>query len=116
MYLPEPVVRGMLRSIATGCEPRTVVLFDHLQSLVPPAGDDARHAFVGKLGESFLWGTDDALPMLYEEGFRHVKSFTFDELCLSLTGTYDAARGFRERHMVVASTALPRDLAHACIG
>lgn len=80
-----------------------MVLFDHLPSLPPDRTQDERHAFVARLGERFLWGTDDALPLLHEEGFRHVRSTSFDELCLSLTGTYGEARGFRARHMVLAS-------------
>lgn len=112
MYLPELAIRATLRSVATLCEPRTVLLFDHLPSLPKGAADDARHAFVAGLGESFVWGTDDALPLLYEEGFRQVRSVSFDELCLSLTGTYEKERGFGARHLVLASraTELYRDL------
>jgi hypothetical protein len=67
----------------------------------------ASHTCVANLGERFGWGTDDALPMLFEEGFRHVWSLTFDEICLTFTGRYDPERGFHARRMVVASKSPP---------
>ncbi len=107
MYLDEAGIRGTLRTIATACAPRTVLLFDHLPSFPPEAAGDPRHVFLARLGETLRWGTDDALPMLHEEGFRHVQSLTFDELSLAYTGTYDGTRGFHSRRMVVASRATP---------
>jgi hypothetical protein len=41
--------------------------------------------------------------MLYEEGFRHVRSVSFDEITLSFTGTYDRERAFRFQRIVLAS-------------
>ena len=41
--------------------------------------------------------------MLFEEGFRHVQSLTFNEICLTFTGTYEVEHGFHSRRMVVAS-------------
>jgi methyltransferase (TIGR00027 family) len=107
MYLPEVAVRATLRAVSAGCEERTVIFFDHLPSFSNEEGaaGDARHAFVAGLGEGFVWGTDDALPLLCEEGFRQVRSVSFDEICLSLTGTYEKARGFSTRHLVLASRA-----------
>ncbi len=106
-YLPEPAVRATLRSIAMRCDPRTVVIFDHLlkKAMIRDAEiekDDAR-AFVDRLGERVLWGTNDPLPLLHEEGFRHVRSLSFDEACLTLTGTYAREREFRFQRMVIAS-------------
>lgn len=63
--------------------------------------------FVDRLGERIVFGTNDPLPMLYEEGFRHVRSVSFDEACLSLTGTYDRAREFRFQRIVLASRTRP---------
>jgi methyltransferase (TIGR00027 family) len=113
-YLPEVAVRATLRRVATGCDPRSVLLFDHFtRSFVEGAtrggGDQQARALVEELGESFVWGSNDPLPMLFEEGFRHVRSVSFDEACLSLTGTYRRERQFRFQRMVVAScTAPPR--------
>jgi hypothetical protein len=48
--------------------------------------------------------------MLYEEGFRHVRSVSFDEACLTITGTYERGREFFFQRMVLASptpTGLP---------
>jgi methyltransferase (TIGR00027 family) len=107
-YLPEAVVRRTLRRVSEGCHPRTVVLFDHLRK-PRSAGTDESHAFVGDLGEKVLWGTNDPLPMLYEEGFRQVRSLSFDEACLSLTGTYAREREFRFQRIVSASVEASPD-------
>jgi methyltransferase (TIGR00027 family) len=102
-YLREKAIRATLRRIATGCHPRTLVLFDHLRKLRSDRPEGDSHQFVANLGEPVLFGTNDPLPMLYEEGFRHVRSVSFDEACLTLTGTYDRAREFRFQRMVLAS-------------
>ena len=107
-YLTEPAVRGTLRRLASGTHAESVVVFDHLRRKIV-AGDvkDARDKesrdFVGDLGEPLRWGCDDILPVLYEDGFRRVRSTTFDEICLDLTGTYDRARKFRFQSIAVAS-------------
>jgi len=103
-YLSEPAIRATLRRIAAGCHPSTMLLFDHL--LKPRAKDnfvDASERFFGSLGETVLFRTNDILPLLYEEGFRHVRATSFDEACLTLTGTYDRARQFRFQRLVLAS-------------
>jgi methyltransferase (TIGR00027 family) len=104
-YLTEPAIRATLRKIAHRFEPRTVLLFDHLLKLRKAEGrpEQETHAFFGSLGEKVTFGTNDPLPMLYEEGFRHVRSQSFDEACLALTGTYDRAREFRFQRIVLAS-------------
>lgn len=104
-YLPEPAIRATLAKVAHGCHPRTVLLFDLLHRArarqAAPA-DDTRD-FVSQLGEPVLFGSTDILPMLVEEGFRHVRSVSFDEACLTLTGTYAREREFRFQRMVLAS-------------
>ena len=114
-YLTETAVRATLRRIAEGAAPASVVVFDHLRKKIV-AGDVANardlqsREFVGDLGEPLRWGTDDALPLLYQEGFRRVRAVSFDEACLDLTGTYDRERKFRFQSLCVASraaTALP---------
>jgi methyltransferase (TIGR00027 family) len=101
-YLPEAAIRATLRRVAAGCHARTVLLFDHLRR---PKADNVTeaHAFVEGLGEKVIWGSNDPLPMLHEEGFRHVRSVSFDEACLTLTGTYAREREFRFQRLVLAS-------------
>lgn len=101
-YLPEIAIRATLRRIAEGCHAKTVLLFDHLGKQ-RPGNQTASHDFVEGLGEKVLWGSNDPLPMLYEEGFRHVRSLSFDEACLTLTGTYAREREFRFQRMVLTS-------------
>lgn len=109
-YLSELAVRSTLRRIATGAEPRSVVVFDHLRRKIV-AGDvaDAKDAesreFVEELGEPLRWGCDDVLPVLFEEGYRRVRTTSFDEACLTLTGTYLRERKFRFQSLAVASVA-----------
>jgi methyltransferase (TIGR00027 family) len=100
-YLPEVAIRATLRRIAEGTHPRSIVVFDHLLKLKSDA-ENPSQAFVAGLGEKVVFGTNDPLPLLYEEGFREVRSLSFDEACLSLTGTYERSRQFRFQRLAVA--------------
>jgi methyltransferase (TIGR00027 family) len=107
-YLQEVAIRATLRRIAHGCHPQTTLLFDHftkafVERQSRSEADAKTHELVDDLGERFVFGTNDPLPMLYEEGFRHVRSVSFDEIALSLTGTYDRERAFRFQRIVMAS-------------
>lgn len=111
-YLHEAAIRATLRRIAEGCHPHTELVFDHFTRRFVEGGsssetDQAAREFVESLGEKFLFGTNDPLPMLYEEGFRHVRSTSFDEACLSLTATYVRDRQFRFQRLVVCSRTAP---------
>jgi methyltransferase (TIGR00027 family) len=113
-YLHESAVRATLRAIAARCHPRSIVIFDHLLKKAAIRDhalekNDA-HAFVDRLGERVLWGTNDPVPLLYEEGFRHVRSLSFDEACLSFTGTYAREREFRFQRIVLASRTPPETI------
>ncbi len=108
-YLREPAIRATLRAIATRCHPRSIVVFDHLLKRVVQRTEkkDDTQAFVDALGEVVVWGTNDPVPMLFEEGFRHARSLAFDEACLTLTGTYVREREFRFQRIVWASVTAP---------
>ena len=58
---------------------------------------------VEELGEPFRFGINDPLPLLVEAGFAQVRQTSFDEIALTLTGTYDRERLFRFQHVVEAS-------------
>ena len=45
--------------------------------------------------------------MLEQAGFRHVRSVSFDEICLTMTGTYAREREFRFQRIVRASVSPP---------
>ncbi|MFW6052126.1 MAG: class I SAM-dependent methyltransferase [Myxococcota bacterium] len=109
-YLSEPAVRATLRRVAAGCHPDTTLLFDFVgrdmaEGRVRHAEDRQTHRMVADLGEPFRFGTNDVLPVLYEEGFRRVRVTSFDEACLELTGTYDRARKFRFQYLAEATIA-----------
>jgi methyltransferase (TIGR00027 family) len=107
-YLSEAAVRRTLGRIASGCDPSSVVAFDYVGKKLAQgrATDEPSRAtvdLVAALAEPLAWGTNDVLPLLFEEGFRHVRTISFDEACLRLTGTYDRRRLFRFQHVAVAS-------------
>jgi methyltransferase (TIGR00027 family) len=107
-YLHEPAIRATLHRVAQGCHPQTMLVFDHftkafVERQSKNEADAKTHDLVDALGERFVFGTNDPLPMLYEEGFRHVRSVSFDEITLSFTGTYDRERAFRFQRIVLAS-------------
>ncbi len=115
-YLRENAVRGTLRVLADRLHPKSIVVFDHLhkpREKTPEqlaAETPNARGFVDRLGEPILFVTNDPLPMLYEEGFRHVRSVSFDEICLTLTGSYVRERQFRFQRIVTASVTPPPDL------
>jgi methyltransferase (TIGR00027 family) len=114
-YLTEPAVRKTLRRIATGCDAGSVVAFDYVgkklaEGLATDEPSRATVDLVAALAEPLTWGTNDVLPLLYDEGFRHVRTISFDEACLRLTKTYDRRRLFRFQHVAVASVAADVDV------
>ncbi len=109
-YLTEAAVRATLGKVAA-CHPRSVILFDYVHRRLI-AGElkhqEDRHTreLVADLGEPFRWGIDDVLPFLYEQGFRYVRTCSYDEACLTFTGTYERARKFRFQRLCLASRAV----------
>jgi methyltransferase (TIGR00027 family) len=111
-YLTEEAVRGTCNRVAAGCHAETVLLFDFLgKRMAEGSGikpkDEKTRQYVGDLGEPIRFGINDILPLLYDEGFRWVRSISFDEICLSLTGSYDRSREFRFQRIAVASRTVP---------
>lgn len=114
LYLEEAAVRATMRTVAEGCDPRSVLLFDYVgktmaSGTVTQADDLAVRALLEDLVEPIRFGTDDVLPMLHEEGFRWIHTRSFDELCLDFTGTWDRARKFRFQRLALASRTRPAD-------
>ena len=62
---------------------------------------------VGGLGEPIRYGSDDILPLLYECGFRWVRSLDFNELALEMLGDYKRDRQFRFQHLALAAVRTP---------
>jgi methyltransferase (TIGR00027 family) len=112
LYLEESAVRHTLRRVSSACHPRSVLLFDSVGKKL--AGrrttrkeDAAVHASVEGMGEPIRFGVDDVLPLSFAEGFRYVRSTSFDELALEFTGTYDRSRTFRFQRITLASVTPP---------
>lgn len=111
-YLTEEAVRATLRRFAEACHPRSAILFDYVEKKLVEgrskrAVDNALLEDLAGLGEPFRFGLDDATPLLFSEGFRHLRTVSFDEACLTFTGSYDRERAFRFQHLAVASKAPP---------
>ena len=112
-YLSEEAVRGTLRRIADGCAPSTVLVLDYLgkklvHGRVKDPRDLAASHVVTDLGEPLLFGLDDPVPLFAAEGFRYLRTISFDQICLAHTGTYERARQFPlQRHVAAASRRTP---------
>lgn len=111
-YLSEEAVRATLRRVASGCAPETILVFDYLgkkmvAGRVKDPSDLATRHVVIDLGEPLRFGVDDLVPLLASEGFRYVRSASFDELALSHLNDYARARKFRFQHLAAASRATP---------
>lgn len=109
-YLSEGAVLATASRIARGLHERSLVAFDFVSKRLAEGQrirtrDAKAMAQVEKMGEPIRWGTDNPLPLLFRAGFRHVRTVSFEEACLSLTGTYDREREFRFQSMAIASKA-----------
>lgn len=113
-YLTEPAIRATASRIASGLHAQSMLFFDFVgKRLVQGnARDKDRDAldYVDDLGEPLHFGSNDILPLLYDCGFRYVRSLDFNEICLSYTGTYERAREYRFQQMAIASPTVPTDL------
>lgn len=106
-YLSEPAVRATLERIA-GC-PRAAVVFDTIGTRMVERRDiterDAMSMdIVEDLGEPVVFGINHTVGLVAESGFRYVRSSSFDEIDLNLTGSYDRSRMFRFQLLTVAAT------------
>jgi methyltransferase (TIGR00027 family) len=111
-YLTEDAIRHTTKRVAT-CHRATRLAFDFVgkrfvKGDVKDPIDNRARELVAEMGEPLRFGTDDPLPLLYESGFRHVRSVTFDQLALTYTGTYDRDRKMRFQQLAVASVEPPR--------
>ena len=109
-YLTEEAVRATARRIPAALAPTSVLVFDYLgRRMAEGTGlrdkDHGARDEVSGMGEPLRFGTNDPLPLLSECGFRQVRTVTFDQIALSLTGTYDRAREFRFQGVCIASAA-----------
>jgi methyltransferase (TIGR00027 family) len=107
-YLTEDAVRATATRVATALAPASALYFDYVGKRMAE-GDNLRDRDrgardeVARVGEPIRWGTSDPLPLLAAAGFRHVRTMTFDAICLALTGTYERAREFRFQSIAAAS-------------
>ena len=116
-YLTEPAIRATATRLASGLDSRSLVAFDYVGKKFAAgtantelARDQARaqRELIADLGEPARFGTDDILPLLYECGFRWVRSHDFNELALEFLGDYARDRQFRFQHVALAGAKPPR--------
>jgi len=111
-YLTEEAIQTTLRRITSGLHPDSVLVFDTVSKVVAQNRsrremDQELAKLVEEVGEPMLFGLDDAVPLMHRCGFQHVRTVSFDEACLSLTGTYERKRAFRFQHFVLGSAGRP---------
>ena len=111
-YLTEPAIRGTASRLASGLDPRSLVAFDFVGKKFAAGqsvsdSDRKTREYVGDLGEPIRYGSDDILPLLYECGFRWVRSLDFNELALEMLGDYQRDRQFRFQHLALAAVRTP---------
>jgi methyltransferase (TIGR00027 family) len=111
-YLTEGAVRTTATRLASHLDPRSLIAFDFVgKKLAEGQGlndkDKATREYVGELGEPIRYGSDDILPLLYDCGFRWVRSLDFNELALEMIGDYKRDRMFRFQHLALAAVRTP---------
>jgi methyltransferase (TIGR00027 family) len=111
-YLTEPAIRATASRLAAGLDPRSLVAFDFVGKTFASGrnvsdADRQTREYVGELGEPIRYGSDDILPLLYECGFRWVRSLDFNELALEMLGDYVRDRQFRFQHIALAAVRTP---------
>lgn len=111
-YLSEEAVRATLTGLAEGLHPHSVIVFDTISKVVANnqsrrTQDQQLSALVDEVGEPFRFGLDDPTPLCADCGLNHVRSVSFDQACLSITGTYARERAFRFQSFVLASRDRP---------
>jgi methyltransferase (TIGR00027 family) len=111
-YLTEPAVRATATRLAGGLDARSLVAFDFVGKRfatgdVRSESDRETRAYVGELGEPIRYGSDDVLPLLYDCGFRWVRSLDFNELALEFLGDFQRDRQFRFQHLALAAVRTP---------
>jgi methyltransferase (TIGR00027 family) len=112
MYLTEPAIRATASRLAAGLDPHSLLAFDFVGKKFA-AGQSASQsdretaAYVGELGEPLRHGTDDILPLLYDCGFRWIRSLDFNELAVEMLGDYNRERMFRFQHVALAAVRPP---------
>ncbi len=109
--LPEEAARSTFRRVAREFDPRSLLVFDYLSSNMAKSSDRLRDedramkGIIEELGEPILYGIDDPTPLMFELGYRFLRTASFDELALQYTGTYERERFFRFQAIGLASAS-----------
>jgi methyltransferase (TIGR00027 family) len=108
-YLLEAAARSTLERLASEFDPRSLLVFDYLNSKMATSSprlreeDRAIQGMIEELGEPMQFGIDDPTPLMAECGYRFLRTVSFDELALEYTGTYARERFFRFQAVGLAS-------------
>ena len=111
-HLAEAAVRATLTGLAEGLHTHSVIVFDTISKVVAHnkssrEQDQKLSKLVDEVGEPFRFGLDDPTPLCSDCGLSHVRAVSFDQACLSITGTYARERAFRFQSFVLASHSRP---------
>ncbi|MEO1370363.1 MAG: SAM-dependent methyltransferase, partial [Acidobacteriota bacterium] len=84
-YLGDPSMRRLLTTVRQA-DPRSVLLFDHMDPRLRFAETMRRRARVLRESEPVRWYCEDPLPLFAAAGLRHVSTSRLDAFCLERTG------------------------------
>jgi methyltransferase (TIGR00027 family) len=110
-YLAEEAARSTLERLASEFDPRGLLVFDYLNSKMAKSSprlreeDRGMKGIVEELGEPMQFGIDDPTPLMFECGYRLLRTVSFDELALEYTGSYARERFFRFQAIALASAS-----------
>jgi methyltransferase (TIGR00027 family) len=110
-YLREEAARSTLGRIAAELDPRSLLVFDYLNTKMAKSSprlrqeDRAMKGIIEELGEPMQFGIDDPTPLMAELGYRFLRTVSFDELALEYTGTYARERFFRFQSIALAGAS-----------
>jgi methyltransferase (TIGR00027 family) len=108
-YLAEEAARATLQRLASELDPRSLLIFDYLNSNMARSSprlrpeDRAMKEIIEELGEPMRFGIDDPTPLMAACRYRFLRTVSFDELALQYTGTYARERFFRFQSIALAS-------------
>jgi methyltransferase (TIGR00027 family) len=111
-YLTEDAIRATATRLAAGLDPRSLLAFEFLgarfgKGVAVKPRDVQTRSYVEDLGEPIRFGSDDVLPLLYDSGFRWVRTLDFNQLALEFLGDYQRERQFRFQRLALAAVRAP---------
>ncbi|MEM8996437.1 MAG: class I SAM-dependent methyltransferase [Acidobacteriota bacterium] len=105
-YLNDPSLRRLLTALRQ-TDPRSLLLFDHMDPRLRFAETMRRRARILREAEPVRWYCEDPLPLFAAAGFRHVSTSRLDVFCLLRTGNLGRSWGTHLYGLAQVSAGAP---------